>query len=56
MSHSARYKRGLAKFVEMYRERAKTFLSALDGIASDLATYVMEFAFGDVHGRPGLSL
>ena len=56
MSHSARYERGLAKFVEMYGERAKTFLASLDGIAPDLGTYVMEFAFGDIHCRPGLSL
>ena len=33
MSHSARYERGLAKFVEMYGERAKAFLASLDGIA-----------------------
>jgi 4-carboxymuconolactone decarboxylase len=56
MSHSARYERGLAKFVEMYGERAKTFLSSLEGVAPDLGTYVMEFAFGDIHCRPGLSL
>ena len=56
MSHSARYKRGLAKFVEMYGERAKTFLASLEGIAPDLGTYVMEFGFGDIHSRPGLSL
>jgi len=56
MSHSARYERGLAKFVEMYGERAKTFLASLDEIAPDLGTYVMEFAFGDIHCRPGLSL
>jgi 4-carboxymuconolactone decarboxylase len=56
MSHSARYKRGLAKFVEMYGEHARTFLASLEGIAPDLGTYVMEFAFGDIHCRPGLSL
>jgi len=56
MSHSARYQRRLAKFVEMYGERARTFLESLEGIAPDLGTYVMEFAFGDIHCRPGLSL
>jgi 4-carboxymuconolactone decarboxylase len=56
MSHSARYDRGLAKFVEMYGERAKTFLDSLEDIAPDLGTYVMEFGFGDIHSRPGLSL
>ena len=56
MSHSARYERGLAKFVEMYGELAKTFLASLEDVAPDLGTYVMEFAFGDIHCRPGLSL
>jgi 4-carboxymuconolactone decarboxylase len=56
MSPTTRYERGLAKFVEMYGERAKTFLASLEGIAPDLGTYVMEFAFGDIHCRPGLSL
>lgn len=28
----------------------------LAGIAPDLATYVAEFAFGDIYGRPGLDL
>jgi 4-carboxymuconolactone decarboxylase len=56
MSHSARYERGLAKFVEMYGDLAKTFLASLEDIAPELGTYVMEFAFGDIHCRPGLDL
>jgi 4-carboxymuconolactone decarboxylase len=56
MTHSARYERGLAKFGEMYGDLAKTFLASFEGVAPDLGTYVMEFAFGDIHCRPGLSL
>ncbi len=56
MSHSARYERGLAKFGEMYGDLAKTLLTSLQDVAHDLGTYVMEFAFGDIHCRPGLSL
>jgi 4-carboxymuconolactone decarboxylase len=56
MNHSARYERGLEKFVEMYGDLAKTFLASLEDVAPDLGTYVMEFAFGDIHCRPGLSL
>jgi 4-carboxymuconolactone decarboxylase len=56
MNHSARYERGLAKFVEMYGDLAKSFLASLEDVAPDLGTYVMEFAFGDIHSRPGLSL
>ena len=40
----------------MYGEQTKTFLASLEGVAPDLGIYVMEFAFGDIHCRPGLSL
>jgi 4-carboxymuconolactone decarboxylase len=40
----------------MYGDLTKTFLASLKDIAPDLGTYVMEFAFGDIHCRPGLSL
>jgi 4-carboxymuconolactone decarboxylase len=56
MSHSARYDRGLTKFLEIYGEQAKGFLVSLEEIAPDLRTYVVEFAFGDIHCRPGLTL
>jgi len=56
MSHSDRYERGLAKFLEMYGDQARAFLASLEGIDRDLETYVVEFAFGDIHCRPGLSL
>jgi len=36
MGHSARYERGLAKFVEMYGEQTKTFLASLESVAPDL--------------------
>jgi 4-carboxymuconolactone decarboxylase len=56
-TRSRRYERGLAKFWEIYGdERTRTFLASLDGVAPDLGKYVMEFAFGDIHCRPGLSL
>jgi 4-carboxymuconolactone decarboxylase len=56
MSQSARHERGLAKFLEIYGEQAKGFLASLDEISPDLGSYVVEFAFGDIHCRPGLSL
>jgi 4-carboxymuconolactone decarboxylase len=57
MTQSVRYERGLAKFLEIYgEERTRAFLGSLEGIAPDLGTYVMEFAFGDVHCRPRLRL
>ena len=56
MTHSDRYERGLAKFMEMYGGHAKALLDSLHGINPDLETYVVEFAFGDIHCRPGLTL
>ena len=31
-------------------------LRSLEGVAPDLGNYIVEFAFGDVYARPGLSL
>ena len=56
MSQSARYERGLEKFLEIYGEQAKGFLASMEEVSPDLKSYVVEFAFGDVHCRPGLSL
>jgi 4-carboxymuconolactone decarboxylase len=55
MDDATRYQRGLAKFQEIYGERAAEFLTSLEDIAPDLGTYIVEFAFGDVHCRPGLN-
>jgi 4-carboxymuconolactone decarboxylase len=40
----------------MYGERTETLLGSLKEISPDLEAYVVEFAFGDIHCRPGLSL
>lgn len=56
MTHSARYERGLAKFLEIYGEQARGFLASLEQVSPDLGNYAIEFAFGDIHCRPGLSL
>jgi len=54
MSHSDRYERGLATFLEMYGDQARAFLASLEGIDRDLETYVVEFAFGDIPAARGL--
>ena len=56
MSDGARYDRGLAKLIEIYGEAGKNFVASLQDIAPDLGRYVVEFAFGDIHCRPGLDL
>ncbi len=51
-----RYERGLARQAELGGTggaRAHTF-DALAGIAPDLSRLAVEFAYGDIHARPGL--
>src|SRR3981189_1732909 len=56
MSNDIRYERGMAKLTEIYGEKGKLLLASLQDIAPDLGRYVVEFAFGDIHCRPGLDL
>ena len=56
MDNNIRYERGLAKLTEIYGDKGKLLLESLQEIAPDLGRYIVEFAFGDIHCRPGLSL
>ncbi len=49
---SERYRKGLARLREMGNTSA--IGSTLEKIAPDMNQYIKEFAFGDVHSRPGL--
>jgi 4-carboxymuconolactone decarboxylase len=51
-----RYERGLKKLAEIDGEAGNRVIESLKDIAPDLGRYVIEFAFGDVIGRPGLDL
>jgi 4-carboxymuconolactone decarboxylase len=52
-----RLQRGRAKFDELYGEGKSDGLVAMQtGLAQDLARYGIEFNFGDVYSRPGLTL
>ncbi|MCL5068544.1 MAG: carboxymuconolactone decarboxylase family protein, partial [Thaumarchaeota archaeon] len=46
----------VAKLKEINKEAGEQFIKKLETIASDLARYVVEFAFGDVISRPELDL
>jgi len=48
-----RYARGIARQAELGADRTAAY-DALAGIAPDLARLAVEFAYGDVHARPGL--
>lgn len=54
MGDNTRYERGMAKLQEIYGEKGKLLLDSLQEIAPDMGRYVAEFAFGDIHCRPGL--
>lgn len=51
-----RYTRGLAKLAEIDGEVGRRVIESLAPVAPDLGRYVIEFPFGDVYSRPGLTL
>ena len=48
--------RGLRKLHEIDREQVGRLVAGLNDIAPDFATYLVEFAFGDIYTRPALDL
>lgn len=52
----SRYSRGLAKLQEIDGSAGEKVLTSLADIAPDLARYIIEFPFGDIYSRSGLSL
>ena len=56
MDKNERYERGMAKLKEIYGDEAQRLVTALGEVTPDLSRYVVEFAFGDIHCRSGLSL
>ncbi|MDQ7910369.1 carboxymuconolactone decarboxylase family protein [Phytohabitans sp. ZYX-F-186] len=54
---SDRLKQGKRKFEELYGEgKADGLIAMQTGLAQDLARYGIEFNFGDIYSRPGLTL
>jgi len=54
---SDRLEQGKRKFEELYGEgRADGLIAMQTGLAQDLARYGIEFNFGDIYSRPGLTL
>lgn len=51
-----RYARGWDKLKEIDGKAGENVIEALKDVAPDLARYTIEFPFGDVYSRPGLSL
>jgi 4-carboxymuconolactone decarboxylase len=51
-----RFERGSRRLTEVDGEAGAKVIEELADIAPDLGRYIVEFAFGDVYSRPGLSL
>lgn len=53
---STRYERGLARLREVDGAAGDKVIESLAGVCPDLGKYIIEFGFGDVYSRPGLTL
>ncbi|UJF36250.1 carboxymuconolactone decarboxylase family protein [Paenibacillus hexagrammi] len=56
MTGTERFERGWEKLMEVDGEGGKRVVDSLQAVAPDLARYVIEFAFGDIYSREGLTL
>lgn len=54
--NNQRYQDGLQKLAEVDGEAGEKVIESLQDIAPDLGRYIIEFAFGDVYKREGLTL
>lgn len=50
----SRYERGWQRLLELDSQAGQRILDGLQAIAPDLATMIIEFAFGDIYSRSGL--
>ena len=56
MPEETRYQHGHARLKQMLGELGEQAVENIARISPDMAHYVVEFIFGDIHGRPGLDL
>jgi 4-carboxymuconolactone decarboxylase len=56
MSDDSRYQRGRAKLQEMLGAPGEQAVENIARSSPDMAHYVVEFIFGDIHSRPGLDV
>ncbi|CAN7428696.1 carboxymuconolactone decarboxylase family protein [Pseudoduganella sp. LjRoot289] len=53
---STRYERGLERLREVDGMAGDKVIASLADISPDLGKYIIEFGFGDIYSRPGLTL
>lgn len=51
-----RYERGLEQLQNIDGKGGEEVIQSLQGIAEDLGTYIIEFAFGDIYTRENLTI
>jgi len=51
-----RFERGLCRLREIDGSAGEAVVESLRDIAPDLGRYIIEFGFGDIYSRPGLTL
>ena len=51
-----RFERGLELLKQVDGEGGIRVIDSLEGIAPDVGRYIVEFAFGEIYAREGLSL
>ena len=56
MTQETRLERGSRQLTRIDGAGGQAVIDALDDIAPDFATYLLEFPFGDIYSRPGLGL
>jgi 4-carboxymuconolactone decarboxylase len=54
--NQSRYEIGLKNFKEIYGDLGSGVIKNLNHISSDIAKYIIEFAFGEIYERKGLDL
>lgn len=53
---NTRYERGLERLREVDGAAGDKVIASLADISPDLGKYIIEFGFGDIYSRPGLTL
>jgi 4-carboxymuconolactone decarboxylase len=54
-THNERYERGWRRLAEIDGEAGQRVVDGLAEICPDLAHYIIEYSFGDIYSRPGLT-
>ena len=54
--NKTRFETGMENLKKIDGDGGDAVIHSLENISPDLGTYIVEFAFGDIYARPGLTL